>query len=241
MLTLIHDYWQFLLIGEYPDGPLGGLALTLAIACVSLVMTFPVGLVLALARTSAVSIFRRIATVYVYLVRGMPLLTFLLWIYFLVPLVLSHPITPFWTLVLAIVLYQSAYLSEVIRGGIEGLPPGQMEAAKSLGLSYGTTMRKVVLPQALFNVIPGIVNQFTIIIKESSLGSIIALAEVTFVAGRINSFLLTEALNVFFLLAVIYFIICFSLSLAVSALEKRVAQGRTNVEQPIGGELVPNV
>ncbi len=241
MLTLIHDYWQFLLIGEYPDGPLGGLALTLAIACVSLVMTFPVALVLALARTSTVSIFRRIATVYVYLVRGMPLLTFLLWIYFLVPLVLSHPITPFWTLVLAIVLYQSAYLSEVIRGGIEGLPPGQMEAAKSLGLSYGTTMRKVVLPQALFNVIPGIVNQFTIIIKESSLGSIIALAEVTFVAGRINSFLLTEALNVFFLLAVIYFIICFSLSLAVSALEKRVAQGRTNVEQPIGGELVPNV
>lgn len=232
MLTIIHDYWPYLLWGQYPDGPLGGLALTILIAVISLAASFPLAVGVALARTSGVKIFAIPAMVYVYVVRGLPLLTFLLWLYFLLPFLIPFQMPPFWTLVVAIVFYQAAYLSEVIRGGIEGLPPGQIEAARSLGMTWWTITTKIVLPQALYNVLPGILNQFTIITKESSLGSLIALNELTFAAGRVNAYLLTESLNVYALLAAVYFVLCFTLSMLVKVLENRIERGRNGGMRP---------
>ncbi|MBB6469113.1 polar amino acid transport system permease protein [Aminobacter lissarensis] len=226
MFQIVQDYWPFLLWGEYPNGPIGGLVLTLGVAVTSLVITFPFAVLISLARTSGVRYLTVPTTVYVYVVRGLPLLTFLLWAYFMLPFLLPWRISPFWTLVGVIVCYQAAYLSEVVRGGIEALPPGQIEAARSLGMSWYVITRKIVLPQALYNVLPGIVNQFTVITKESALGSIIAVSEITFLAGRVNAFLLTEALSVYSLLAAVYFVLCFSLSMVVKALEHKIERGR---------------
>ncbi|MBZ9761788.1 amino acid ABC transporter permease [Mesorhizobium sp. CA8] len=226
MLTIVQDHWSFLLWGQFPDGPIGGLALTIVIAVMSLAITFPFAVCIALARTSGLPMLHWLSTGYVYVVRGLPILTFLLWLYFLLPLLLPFSITPFWTLLAAIVIYQSAYLSEVIRAGIEGLPPGQTEAARSLGMSWFIVTRKVVLPQALYDVLPGILNQFTIIIKESSLGSVIALNELTFQAAQVDSFLVTKSLSIYCLIALVYFMICFSLSYLVKNLENRIANKR---------------
>lgn len=233
MLTILHDFGRFFLVGTYPDGPIGGVVLTIIIAITCLALTFPCALVVALARTSRIKMLRGIFTCYVYAVRGLPLLFLLLWIYFLMPYVIGHPITSFWTLVISIVIYQTAYLSEVIRGGIEALPAGQIAAARALGLSYWLITRKIVLPQALYNVLPGIVNQLTIIIKESSLGYVIALSELTYVSSRVNTFLLTEALQVYSILAGIYFLLCFAISMAVAALERRVHKRRQGTDTTV--------
>ena len=88
-----------------------------------------------------------------YLVRGLPLLMFIFWAYFFVPLIIGRPVAGTTTMVVALVCYESAYLAEIIRAGIQALPPGQQEAGRALGLSYLQTMRRVILPQALYNML----------------------------------------------------------------------------------------
>ncbi|WP_116131408.1 amino acid ABC transporter permease [Tropicimonas sp. IMCC34043] len=233
MIDIIQKFWSYLLMGSFPEGPIGGLAMTIMISVVSLILAIPVSLLIALCRTSRHKGLIWFATIYVYAMRGLPLLFLLLWVYLLVPLIVGAPISPFWSVVIAIVVYQGAYLSEVIRGGILALPTGQTDAALSLGLSRRLIVWKVILPQAIYNVVPGIVNQFTIIVKESSLGYVIALGELTYVAGRVNALLMTEALSVYAILALIYFILCFSLSRLVALLERRIRLRRTRDADPL--------
>ena len=227
MIEIIQDYWLMLLVGAYPDGPLGGLAMTIVVAILSLALTFPSALLMALARISTNRFISYPAAGFVYLVRGMPLLMLLFWIYFFLPIVLGFPISPFWSLISAIVIFQTAYLSEVIRAAIIALPLGQTEAAKSLGLGHMVTMRKVILPQALYNAVPGILNQLTAIIKETSLGFVLSVSELTYAGGQINSQLLTKPMQVFVLRAAIYFSLCFSLTKTTGLLETRITKRRT--------------
>ena len=146
MLEILSDYWLSLLVGQWPHGPLGGLAATIGLAVISLVLAFPLGILLALGRISPYKIFYWPATAIVYLVRGLPLIMFIFWAYFMLPLLIDMPVSGVMTMVAALVIYEGAYLAEIIRSGIEALPPGQMEASRSLGMSYGKTMRKVILP-----------------------------------------------------------------------------------------------
>ena len=227
MLDILQEYGVLLLIGEYPHGKLGGLAMTLIISFVSLFITFPCAVLLALARTGNSRICKEIASGFVHCVRAIPLLMLIFWAYFALPIVIGFPIDATVTLVIAIVVYQTAYLGEIIAAGIEGLPKGQTEAAKSLGLGYVPLTFKVILPQALFNVIPGIINQLTTIIKESSLGSIIAVPELSYAMLQVNSNEVTKPLQIFGILAATYFILCFALSQATGIVEKRIAQKRT--------------
>ena len=226
MWDVLHDNWRYLLLGAYPKGPLGGLALTIGIALLSLALTLPCATLVALARTSGVRALFAVATGFVYLIRSIPLLLIVFWAYFLAPVVLGFPVAPVITLVLAIIVYQTAYLSEVIRGGIEALPPGQREAAAALGLHYGATTYKVILPQALFNVLPGMLNQLTAIIKETSLGAVIAAGELTYVAMQVNNILVTKPFEVFAVLAAAYFVLCLLLTQAAAHLERRIGQPR---------------
>lgn len=222
--------WRFFLIGQYPVGPIGGLALTFFIAVVGLVLTFPASVLVALARTSGIKWLSRPATGFVYLIRSIPLLMVIFWAYFLSPVVLGFAVDPLLTLIIAIVVYQTAYLSEVIRGGIEGLPKGQIEAARALGLRWTPITLRVVLPQALYNVMPGMLNQFTMIVKESSLGAIISVGEVTFMAMRVNNVLITKPFEVFAILAAGYFILCFGLSKLSEYLERRIQRRRRGTQ-----------
>ena len=224
MIDLIHNYWLYFLIGQYPEGPLGGLVLTLLLGAAALGLAMPLGVVLGLARTSEQRVIRWPVTALVYIVRGTPLLMVIFWAYFFLPAVTGRQTSQFTTMLAALVVFNGAYLAEIVRAGIQGIPRGQVECARALGLSYWQSMRAVILPQALRNMLPSLVAQFVTTLKETSLGYIIGLSEVSFIAGQINAQVLTQPVAVYTILALTYFVLCFGLSRVVRALEKRVGR-----------------
>ena len=227
MLELIQQYGLYFLIGQYPSGPLGGLALTLILAAMGLLLSLPLGLAFGLMRVSPWGWLRGPVTGFIYLVRGMPLLMVVFWAYFFLPSITGVKSDQFWTMLIALVVFDAAYLAEIVRAGIQGLPRGQMECARSLGLPYLRAMRSVVLPQALRNSLPSLVNQFISTIKETSLGYIIGLTEVSFIATQINSQVFIRPAEVFGILGLTYFVLCFGLSRLAYGLERRLARRAT--------------
>src|SRR5215213_2112512 len=155
VITIVQDNWLLLLVGQYPNGPLGGLAATLILSVLSI----------ALARLSKSPFLFWPSTVLVYVARGVPLLMLIFWVYFVVPLFIGTRIPGFVTMLVTLVLYEGAFLSEIVRAGIVALGRGQMEAARSLGHGYFSAMAYVILPQALYNMIPSILSQFVSTIK----------------------------------------------------------------------------
>ena len=223
---ILRDNWLLLLIGQYPNGPLGGIACTLILSVLGILLAFPLSVLLALARLAPWRLLSWPATALVYVARGVPLLMIILWVYFLVPLLIGHNVSGFVTMLCTLVLYEGAYLAEVVRAGIEALPKGQMEAARALGHSHLGAMRLVILPQALFNMLPSMLSQFVSTIKETTLGYVINVPELTFAANQINNQLLTKPFQVFFILAVIYYVVCWSLTRAATALERHIEAKR---------------
>nr|WP_315204029.1 amino acid ABC transporter permease [uncultured Albidiferax sp.] len=221
MLELIQTYWVYFLVGQYPNGPLGGLALTVLLAALALLLSLPLGIGLGLARVSPYRAIRWPVTAGVYIVRGVPLLMVIFWAYFFLPSLTGHKTDQFSTMLMALVVFDSVYLAEIVRAGIQGIPKGQVEAARSLGLGYLATMRLVVLPQGLRHMLPSLVNQFVATIKATSLGYIIGLTEVSFIAAQINTQVFTQSTAVYTLLALAYFVLCFGLSRFAYWLEQR--------------------
>lgn len=222
MIEVLRDNGIYMLIGEYPHGALGGLALTLILSALSMALVFPCAILVALARTSGKPYLYWPATVYVNFLRCVPVLLIIFWVYLFAPVVLGFPITGFTTIVLAITLYQTTYLSEVIRAGILAIPKGQIESAQALGLSWFPITFRIVMPQVLFNVSPGILNVLTIVVKETSLGYMVGVGELTLTAGHVNSLTLTKPLQIFAILALAYFVICYGIGQIVRTLEARV-------------------
>lgn len=237
--AILQDYGLLLLIGQYPNGPLGGLAITLALSVLGIMLAFPLGLMLALGRISTLRVLRWPATAIVYVARGVPLIMFIFWMYYFVPALIGRPVSGFTTMLVTLVVYQAAYLAEIIRAGIEGLPPGQMEAGRSLGLSYMQSMRKIILPQALYNVVPSMLSQFISTIKETSLGYVIGVNELTFAANQVSTTLLTKPFEVYAILAGIYFCLCFSLTQVARHLEGRVLARRSGASASAAAAIVP--
>lgn len=233
IFTILRDNGLLLLIGQYPNGPLGGLAITFIVSVLGIALAFPLGVLMALALTSPIKWVRRPVLTIVYLMRGVPLVMLIFWVYFLVPLMIKQPISGVSTMLITLVLYQASYLAEIVRAGIQGLPGGQAEAARACGLSYMQTMRKVILPQAIYNMIPSMISQFVSTIKETSLGYVISMNELTFAATQVNNILLTKPFQVFFILAMIYFILCFSLTQLARYVEKRIALKRKGVRASV--------
>ncbi len=229
MLQILEDNWLLFLIGQYPHGPVGGLAMTLFMAVVGLSLSFPFAIALALARLSPYPWLRGPATAIVHVVRGLPLIMFIFWTYFVSPVVIGRPVGGVETLIIALVIYEASYLSEIIRAGIQGLPHGQTEAAKALGLGYFPTTFKVILPQALHNMLPSMVSQFVSTIKETSLGYVISANEVTFAASQVNNQLMTQPFEVYGLLALTYFALCFALTSFARRLERRISVERSGL------------
>jgi polar amino acid transport system permease protein len=227
MLGIIQDNWLLLLVGQYPNGPLGGLTLTLILSVMGLVLSFPISIAIALCRTSPIKFLYQASTVLVYVVRGIPLVMFVFWGYFLVPILVGRSVTAFTTLICTLVVYESAYLSEVVRAGIQALPNGQIEASRALGLGYWKMNFWVTLPQPLYNMVPSIISQFVSIIKETSIGYVISVQELTFAANQVNNNLLTHPFPVFLILAIIYFVVCFVLTQCAKQLERNVTRKRS--------------
>ena len=221
---VIDSYWLYFLFGQFPRGPLGGLALTLVLASLGLLLASPLGLLLGLARVSPLPWLRHPVTALVFVVRGTPLLMVIFWAYFFLPSVTGVQTGQFATMLMALVLFDSCYLAEIVRAGVKGLPRGQMESARSLGLPWFAAMRLVVLPQALRHMLPSLVNQFISTIKETSLGYIIGLTEVSFIATQINTQVFIYPTQIYLVLGLTYFVLCFALSRFAFWLERRFNQ-----------------
>lgn len=226
MLEILQNNWLLFLVGQYPHGPMGGLAMTLFMASLALTLCFPFAILLALARLSSYRWLRHPATAIVHTVRGLPLIMFIFWTYFFSPLIIGRAVGGVETLVIALIIYEAAYLSEIIRAGIEGLPKGQFEAASALGLGYWPTTLRIVLPQALQNMLPSMLSQFVSTIKETSLGYVISAHEVTFAAAQVNNVLLTQPFEVYGILALTYFTLCYSLTSLARFIERRISADR---------------
>lgn len=226
IIEIVRDNWLLLLVGQYPNGPLGGLAATVVLSVLGIVLAFPLSVLIALARLSHWPVLRLPATGLVYLVRGVPLLLIIFWVYFFLPLLIGVGVPGFTTMLCTLVLYESTFLSEVVRAGIEALPKGQMDAARALGHSYPRAMRYVILPQALYNMLPSMLSQWVSTIKDTTLGYIINVPELTFAANQVNNRLLTKPFEVFLILALTYYAVCFGLTWLATRLERRIAVRR---------------
>ena len=232
-LEMVQTYWLYFLVGQYPEGPLGGLVLTLLLASAGLVLAMPVGLALGLARVSPMRWLRWPVTALVYCVRGVPLLMVIFWAYFFLPSVTGVKTGQFSTMLLALVLFDGVYLAEIVRAGIQAIPTGQLQAAQALGMSRWQSMRYVVLPQALRYMLPSLVNQFVSTIKETSLGYIIGLAELLQIATQINTMVFIMPMQIYLILGLTYFLLCFGLSRLAFYLERRLATGRKTSRRPV--------
>ncbi len=209
----------------------GGLPLTLLLASLSMAMAFPIGLLIALGRRSSLPAFRSVCTVYVELIRGVPLISVLFMASFMFPLLMPQGfnIDVLIRVLVGITLFAAAYMAEVIRGGLQAIPKGQVEAAATLGLSYWQTQRKIVLPQALAMVVPGIINNFISTFKDTSLVTIVSLYELT---GAMSLALNSDAnwrpfkIEGYLFIALIYFVFCFSMSRYSIWIEKQVNKSK---------------
>ena len=222
MLELIDTYWLYFLVGQYPEGPLGGLVLTILLSGAALVLAMPLGLLLGIARVSPYRAISLPVAGLVQVVRPVPLLLVLFWVYFFLPAVTGVKTSQATTMLMVLVVFDSIYLAEIVAAGLRALPKGQLESARSLGLGYGAALRHVVLPQTLRHGLPSIVNQLVSTIKATSLGYIIGLSEVSFIATQINTLVFTQAVEVYLILALTYFILCFGLSRLAFLLERRL-------------------
>jgi general L-amino acid transport system permease protein len=207
----------------------GGLTLTLILSGVGIVASLPIGIVLALGRRSKMPIVKSVSVVFIEFWRGVPLITVLFMASVMLPLFLPEG-TYFDKLLRAmigIVLFQSAYMAEVVRGGLQAIPKGQFEAAQALGLSYWKAMGLIILPQALKLVIPGIVNTFIALFKDTTLVLIIGLFDLLAMiqAGFTDTNWLGFATEGYVFAALVFWIFCFSMSRYSMALERKLHTG----------------
>jgi polar amino acid transport system permease protein len=196
-----------------------GLLMTLLLSVASMIGSTIVGLVAATLRTSRLPVGSQIARIYIEIFRGSPLLITLLIVYYGVAYA-GYAMNVLVAAILGISVYHGAYIAEIIRGGIEAVPQGQWEASRILGLSNAQTFTSVILPQTSKLVLPPLVGQYIALIKDTSLAFIIGLAELTrqgqSIIDRVG-----QPVLIYFLVAVIYFIICYPLSLWVQSLDRR--------------------
>jgi general L-amino acid transport system permease protein len=206
----------------------GGLPLTVMLTVVSMTMAFPLAVFVALGRRSTMPAIRTLCTLYVELIRGVPLITVLFMASFMLPLFMPEGVSidVLIRVVVGITLFSAAYMAEVVRGGLQALPKGQTEAAATLGLTYWQTQRKIVLPQALSMVVPSLMNTFIGMFKDTSLVTIVSLYELT---GALALALNADAdwrpfkLEAYFFITLIYFVFCFAMSRYSLWVEKRTA------------------
>lgn len=199
---------------------LKGTVITLQITFLSLVISLIAGVFVALARISNIFILKKAAEIYISIIRGTPLLVQLMYVYFVLP-ELGFQFTPFVSAVIGLSIYESAYLAEIYRGGIQSVAKGQTEAAYAIGMNYGQTMKRVILPQALKNVLPAVGNSAILLLKNSSLTSFIAVNELMH-TGELLATSTFRSLEIFTLVAIIYWVLHYPMTLIVRSLERRM-------------------
>jgi general L-amino acid transport system permease protein len=204
-------------LSPVPTDRWGGLPLTIMLATLAIVFAFPIAVLVALGRRSQLPAIRSFCVIYVELIRGVPLISVLFMASFMFPLFMppGTQIDVLLRVLVGITLFSAAYMAEIVRGGLQAIPKGQLEAADTLGLSYWQTQRKIVLPQALALVVPSMMNSFIALFKDTSLVTIVSLYELT---GAMGLALNGDAdwrpfkIEAYLFIAAIYFTVCFAMS-----------------------------
>ena len=198
-----------------------GLQITLKIFIITIILSLPLGILMAIGRISKIAILRKAMYAYIYVMRGTPLMLQILFIYYGLPFItdgLKLPAFP--AAIIAFVLNYAAYFAEIFRGGIQSISQGQLRAGLSLGMTYGQTMRYIVLPQAFKRIIPPLGNEFIAMLKDSSLVSVIGFEELT----RSGQLVIAETyatMEIWAAVALLYLIMTLSISQLVSFVERR--------------------
>jgi general L-amino acid transport system permease protein len=209
----------------------GGLPLTIMLATLSIFMAFPLAIAVALGRRSELPAIRAVCITYIELIRGVPLISVLFMASFMFPLFMPQgmSIDVLVRVVIGITLFAAAYMAEIVRGGLQAIPKGQIEAAATLGLSYWQTQRKIVMPQALAMVVPSMMNNFISIFKDTSLVTIVSLYELT---GALSLALNSDVdwrpfkIEAYFFITLVYFLFCFAMSRYSLWVEKQLSASK---------------
>lgn len=200
-----------------------GLKMTVILTVISIAIALVLGVFFGLLRVSQWIVLRAIGTTFVDIFRGTPLLVQAFFIYFGIPAALGFQMSAFTAGIITLSLNAGAYMTEIVRGGIQSVDKGQMEASRSLGVSYLQTMRKVILPQAIRTMIPSYINQFVITLKDTSILSVIGIAELT-QTGRIIIARNFQSFYMWLIIGIIYFIVIMALTKLSDRLEKRMVK-----------------
>lgn len=203
---------------------LSGLSVTIELAVISLILAVILGIILGIFSISTSKVLKGIATTYIYIIRGTPLMIQALFLYFGVGQALNIQFDPIIAGIITLTANASAYMAEIFRGGIQAVDQGQMEAARCLGLSYSKAMRKVILPQAIKIMIPSILNQFIVTLKDTSILTVISVRELT-ESGKIIIARNYRSLEMYAIVACMYFVIITALTLISGYLERRSSYG----------------
>jgi arginine/lysine/histidine transport system permease protein len=212
---------DFTVIIKYIPMLLDGVRWTILLTLISVVIGVVLGLVTALMKMSKFKVLKIIATCYIEIIRGTPIMVQLFLIFFGLPQILGVNIPELISAVCALGFNSGAYVSEVIRAGIQAVDRGQTEASYSLGMNSKMTMQYIIIPQAIKNILPALVNEFITLIKESSVVSVIGLSELTRKATIISS-ITYKPFEPLITIAVVYFIMTFSLSKFMGVIEGRL-------------------
>lgn len=208
-------------MSKYYSFFLDGAKFTIILAIFTVLFGVLFGVLLALLRLSKNKVLNFIATAYVEFIRGTPLMVQLFIIYFGLPNLIGFPLPDMLAAILALSMNSAAYIAEIIRAGIQAVDKGQMEAARSLGMNYGMAMRHIIIPQAIKNILPALGNEFIVVIKESSIVSVIGIGELMYNADTVrgNTY---KAFEPLLIAALMYFIMTFTLSKLMGRLERRL-------------------
>jgi len=231
---------SFSFMGEYYPLYLHGAKNTIIISLFTVLFGVIFGTVLALMKMSKVKLFKGISSVYIEIIRGTPLYVQILILYYgfdklfgaIIPdiaiakVILGMSLSDFLSCVLTLTINSSAYVAEVVRSGIQAVDKGQMEAARSIGMTHKAAMKEIIIPQAIKNILPALGNEFVVVIKESAIISVVAIQELMRAANITvaNTYQIYAPLLV---VAFIYFVMTFSFSRLLGVFERRLSRGDT--------------
>lgn len=210
--NLIVDSFPLLLVGA---------GITIEITALSVALGMVIGLFVGIARISTIKPIRWVAAAYIDFLRGTPLLVQIFLIYFALPMLAGQRVDPFVAAITACGVNSGAYIAEIFRAGIQAIDDGQMEAGRSLGMTWTQTMRYIIVPQAFKNIVPPLGNEFIALLKDSSLVSVIGFEELTR-RGQLIIARTYGSLEIWLSVAFIYLIMTLTISRLVAYIEKRL-------------------
>lgn len=217
--TFLEKYYGFFIDGTY---------ITLYLSVFGVALGVIIGVVLALMKLSKNVLLKSFSSIYIEILRGTPLLVQLYIVYYGLPRLIGIDFEDLTLGIIAISLNSAAYVGEIIRAGIQSIDKGQMEAARSLGMSHSMTMINIIIPQAFKNILPALGNEFIVLIKESAIVSVVGIHDLMYNADTVrgNTYLPFEPLII---AALIYFVITFTLSKLMGLVERRLRAGDSSI------------